>query len=136
MARNSKHSLLWCFLHYLFILFVLEIFRFNWTPICWCFCFFVLCYWAFKSLCLPFFIFSPNGSTSKTMKNALKKSISWAFRNVLFYQIIRFDWVMNLFPFCVKFLVKKESFLAKTAVSRRPYGFTIVCPFVIYHFFT
>ena len=36
--------------------------------------------------------------------------------------------------FCVINFVKKGSFLAKTAVSRWPYGFSIVFPFIIYLF--
>ena len=46
------------------------------------------------------------------------KSRSSAFRNFLFYQsIICFDWVMNLFLFCVIFFIKKGSFLAETAAA-------------------
>ena len=65
-------------------------------------------------------------------KNIFLAEIRKAYHQL--YQIICFDRVMNLFLFCVMYFVKKGSFLAKTAVSRRPYGFSIVFPFVIYLF--
>ena len=37
-----------------------------------------------------------------------------AFRNFLFYQNISFGWVMNLFLFCVMFLIEKGPLPAKT----------------------